>query len=356
MASNSFGKYFKITTWGESHGPAIGVVIDGCPPGLELSENDINEELSKRSPGKLPYTSPRKEEDKVKILSGTFEGKTTGTPISILIENKSKDSSPYEKIKDIYRPSHANFTYLKKYGIFDYRGNGRASARETATRVAGGAIAKKLLKKHNIEVLAYISSIGNIETNLDKKISFEKLKTIKNNSSIYCPDKIAEKEMLSLLKNIKEKQDSIGGCVKLTTSFLPVGLGNPVYEKLSANMAKAMLTIPGAIAFEIGSGFNATKMKGSQNNDPFILNNNKIETATNNCGGILGGISTGMPLNMKIGFKPTPTIGLPQKTLNIKNEERILNLPPNSKHDTCIAIRATSIVEAMAAIVLVNYL
>jgi chorismate synthase len=356
MASNSFGKFFKITTFGESHGKAIGVIIDGCIPNLPLSKKEIEKELEKRSPGKNFFSSSRKEEDKIEILSGIFKGKTTGAPIAILIENKDKDSASYEKIKDLYRPSHANFTYLQKYGIFDYRGGGRASARETVLRVAAGAIAKKILKKYNIELLAFIHSIGDIE--IENKIldlEFKKLFNLTKKSPLFCPDKTSQNKMLSLLKKIKEEKDSIGGSIRLISTPLIPGLGDPIYEKLSSELAKAFLSIPGCIGLEVGRGFMASRSRGSENNDRFELKNNKVITKTNNSGGILAGISTGMPLDIKIAFKPTSTIEKPQETLNFKNEQKILKID-NFRHDICIAIRACPVVEAMAAIVLLNAL
>ena len=365
MPSNSFGDIFTITTWGESHGDAIGVVIDGCPPNIIILEDEINIELQKRRPGKSSFTSPRNEPDKVKILSGIFNNSSTGAPISLLIENKDKDSTSYDKIKDLYRPSHSNFTYKEKYGHFDYRGAGRASARETAARVAAGYIAKKILKSQDIDILAFVNSIGNIDINLDtdldtdlyldKNKHFEKLKTQKYKSSIFCPDAASEKQMLTLLQKVKNEKDSIGGTVKLITTYLPTGLGDPIYEKLSANLAKAFLSIPGCVGIEIGNGFNSCKLKGSKNNDLFELTCDKIRTKTNNSGGIQAGITNGMPLNITLAFKPTPTIEKEQKTINIQKKEKTLKIS-NFRHDICIAIRACSVVEAMASIVLLNAL
>ena len=353
MASNTFGNIFKITTWGESHGKAIGVIIDGCPAKIQITEDEIQKELEKRRPGKLLFTSPRKEKDHVEIISGVYKNKTTGAPISIIIKNQDIDPSSYDEIKDLYRPSHANFVYLQKYKIYDHRGGGRASARETAARVAAGVLAKKILKKHNIEVLAFVNSIGNIKANI-KSLDIDSLKKKISKSAIYCPDKNAEEKMISLLKKIKEEKDSIGGLVQLISSPLPIGLGNPIYEKLSSNLAKAMLTIPACVGFEIGQGFNASKLKGSENNDLFDVKENKIITKTNNSGGILAGISTGMPLDLKVAFKPPPSVGKSQQTINIKKEKKILKMPKNARHDTCVAIRGCKVVEAMAALVIVD--
>lgn len=352
MSSNSFGDIFRITTWGESCGQAIGVVIDGCPSKVKITEKEINLELEKRRPGKSLFASSRKEEDKAKILSGVFNHFTTAAPISILIQNKDTSLSSYEEIKDLLRPSHANYTYTQKYGIFDYRGGGRASARETAARVAAGAIAKKILKSYHIEILAYVDSIGDISVNFDE-FSLDEIKKLKGKSPLFCPDKAAEKKMLRLLNQIKKEKDSIGGKVKLITSVLPTGLGDPTYEKLSANLAKALFSIPGCVAFEIGKGFSACKSRGSENNDLFEKKEGKICTKTNNCGGILAGISTGMPLDITIGFKPTPTIEKKQETINFKGEKKSFELK-NFRHDICVAPRACAVVEAMVAIVLLN--
>ncbi len=314
MGANSFGKIFRITTWGESHGKAIGVVIDGCPAGLELSDVDVNLELAKRAPGNSPLTSPRKEPDIAEIYSGVFEGKTTGSPISIIIFNQDADSSKYEPMKDLLRPGHANFTYLEKYGIFDYRGGGRASARETACRVAAGAIAKKLLSHFKITITATL-----------KEPSFD------------------------LIEKAKSEGDSIGGIIEIATSALPIGLGDPVYEKLEANLAKAFLSIPASKGFEIGEGFASAKMKGSEHNDLFPLE-------TNHAGGTLGGITTGKPLICRVAFKPASSIALPQATTTLSGSPATLTLPPGSRHDPCVALRALPVCEAMTALVLVDAL
>ena len=355
MASNSFGTIFKITTWGESHGKAIGVVIDGCPSGLEITDSDINEELSIRKPGKSPYTSPRAEIDNAEILSGVFEGKTTGAPISIIIYNKDADSSKYEPIKDLLRPGHANFTYLEKYGIFDYRGGGRSSARETACRVAAGAVAKKLLSFYNIKLASYIKEIGGITSPETDFSDINNLKVQIQKNPIFCPDiPSSEKMMQKIIEAIKD-QDSLGGVVEFVATDLPSGIGDPVYEKLEAHLAKAMLSIPASRGFEIGSGFLASRMKGSEHNDSFALDEKKnIITSTNNAGGTLGGISTGMPLVCRIAFKPTSSIGKPQGTLSTNKEPKSFILPAGSRHDPCVTVRAVPIVEAMGALVLID--
>lgn len=353
MASNSFGKVFKITTWGESHGKAIGVVIDGCPAGLEIEEAEINHELAFRAPGKNPLTSPRKECDCAEILSGVFEGKTTGTPICIMIPNRDVNSSPYEATKQFLRPGHANYTYLEKYGVFDYRGSGRASARETACRVAAGAIAKKILKKMDIELFACIKQIGASQAHFENQ---NELKKKSRESPVFCPCSKASQEMITLLEIAKSQGDSLGGVVEFYTSEIPVGLGDPVYEKLEANLALAMMSLPATKGFEMGSGFEGVKMPGSKHNDLFILDQEKIRTKTNHAGGTLGGISTGMPLIGRVAFKPTSSIQNAQATLSLAKEEATLKLPEGSRHDPCVAIRAVPVVEAMLALVLVDAL
>lgn len=357
MASNSFGTLFRITTWGESHGPAIGVVIDGCPSNLPLSEKDIQSELDRRSPGKSPYTSPRKEDDQVQILSGVFEGVTTGAPISLIIWNKDAKSSSYHPIKDLLRPGHANFTYLAKYGVFDYRGGGRASARETACRVAAGAIAKKILSFFSIETIAYIKEIGGIGFSDIDTSDLPFLKKATQASPIFCPDSSKAASIITLLEKEQKEGDSLGGIVECQTFGLPIGLGDPVYEKLEAILAKGILSIPASKGIEFGEGFHSAKMRGSEHNDCFIKDSTgKIITKTNHAGGTLGGISTGMPLIFKTVFKPPSSIKKEQKTVTLEGIEETLQLPPNSRHDPCIAIRAVPVVEAMTALSLVDAL
>ncbi len=352
MGSNSFGKLFTLTTWGESHGPAIGVVVDGCPAGLPLCEADIASALLRRRPGKSPYTSPRKESDQPKILSGIFEGVTTGAPIAILIPNQDADSTKYEPIKDLLRPGHAHFTFLEKYGIFDYRGGGRASARETAARVAAGAIARKLLEHQGIQLVAYLKTIGPIEAELPQ--DFDLLTKAVSHDALFCPDSEASVKMAQALEKAIEEGDSLGGIVECHCHNLSTGLGDPVYEKLEANLAKAMMSLPATKGFEIGAGFLAARMKGSEHNDLFIMQEGKIATKSNHAGGTLGGISTGMPLIFRVAFKPTSTIRKNQPTLNVEGEERLLELPEGSRHDPCVAIRAVPVVEAMTALVLAD--
>lgn len=354
MASNYFGEIFRITTFGESHGPGIGVVIDGCPAGLKISVEEINEQLALRRPGKL-YTSPRKEEDLVEIFSGLFEGKTTGAPITLLIRNKDANSSQYTAIKDLYRPGHANFTYLEKYGIFDFRGGGRASSRETAARVAAGAVAKKLLLHYKIECTAFVSEIGGISLPLlDLPLKTLREKTYA--SPIFCPDKETEEAIIKKIESVQEEKDSLGG-ILTCIAHLPPGLGDPIYKKLEATLASAMLSLPASKGFEIGSGFQAARLKGSEHNDGFDLDEEgKVIPSTNFAGGTLGGISTGAPLLFRVAFKPTSSIKKPQKTVSLSKEKTIFQLPESGRHDPCVAIRAVPIIEAMTALVLVDAL
>ncbi len=354
MASNFFGQIFRITTFGESHGPAIGVVIDGCPAGLPISKEEIEEDLKRRRPGN-PHTSPRKETDEVEILSGIYQGITTGAPIALLIQNKDANSNAYASIQNLYRPGHANFTYLEKYGIFDDRGGGRASARETAARVAAGSIAKKLLQIHHISCTAFVSQIGNISISLNS-IDLASLQQKTYESPLFCPDPEITLAMQKKLKEIQEENDSIGGIVSCIAK-LPSGLGDPIYQKLEALLGYAMLSIPATKGFEIGSGFSSCTMKGSEHNDLFEIDSQKkITTKTNFAGGTLGGISTGSPLIFRVAFKPTSSIKKPQETLSLDKKKSTLDLGPPARHDPCVAIRGASVVEAMTALVLADAL
>jgi chorismate synthase len=353
MASNSFGNIFKITTWGESHGKAIGVVIDGCPAGLQIDESEINAVLALRAPGRNPYTSPRTEADRAEILSGVFEGITTGAPICIIIPNKDADSSKYEPIKDLLRPGHANYTYLEKYGIFDYRGGGRSSARETVGRVAAGAIAKKFLEYNGIQLIAYIKQIGTVDAVVELNDA-EQIRTLTYQSPVFCPNPQAASAMTALIEKAKVEGDSLGGIIEFIALSVPAGLGDPIYEKLEANLAHAMMSLPATKGFEIGSGFQSVVMPGSEHNDRFTKESGEVQTQTNNAGGTLGGISTGMPIIGRVAFKPTSSIMKPQETLTTGGEQASFNLPCGSRHDPCLAIRAVPIVEAMAALVLAD--
>lgn len=347
MPGNSFGHLFTVTTWGESHGPAAGVVIDGCPAGLKLSEKDIQKDLDRRRVGQSKVASPRDEPDQVKILSGIFNSKTTGTPMLLIIYNKDIDSSKYEKIKDIFRPGHADYTYFAKYGIRDYKGGGRASARETAARVAAGAVAKKILSLENIEISGYTKRIGDIEAK-----SFD-LHEIENNI-VRCPDRLASQKMIDRIMKVKEAGDSIGGIIEIRAIGVPAGLGEPVFDKLDADIAKAMMGIPSVKGVEIGAGFACVSMSGSQNNDEYTIKNGNISTKTNNSGGILGGISNGNDIIVRIAVKPTSSISKPQCTVN-KDGEKV-TLQVEGRHDPCICPRAIPVAESMLALVLADHL
>lgn len=363
MAANAFGNIFKFTTFGESHGKLIGVTIDGCPAGIEISEQEINKVLKLRAPGTNQYTSPRKESDKAEIVAGIFQGETTGAPVTIIIHNKDQAPSQYESIKNLLRPGHANYTYLQKYGIFDYNGGGRASARETAARVAAGVIASKILAKYNIQVLAYLSSVYNIDLNqtqineILQSADFNEINKFKLgiiNSDVFCPDPIAEIKIKNTIEIAKNNGDSLGGIIKFYILNCPTGLGDPVYEKLDARLAFAMLSIPASKGFEIGSGFNSSRMLGSDHNDGFVSDNNKIITTSNNAGGLLGGISTGMPIFGSVAFKPTSSIKKQQITTDLEGKSAKFILPADARHDPCVAIRAVPIVEAMCNLVIAD--
>ncbi len=351
MAGSTIGEIFKVTNWGESHGKAIGVVIDGCPSLMELSENDIQKELDRRKPGQSAITTQRNEEDKVEILSGVFEGKTTGTPISLVIFNKDQKPSAYTEIQKLYRPSHADYTYDAKYGIRDPFGGGRSSARATAGSVAAGAIAKKVLEKANkIEIIAYVKSIKDINAEIDST----KVKSIDVESNVVrCPNIEAAEKMIKLIEETKAKGDSVGGVIECVIRNVPLGLGEPLYDKLSSDLAKAMVSINAAKGFEIGTGFNGTSYYGSEYNDEFSLNKGKVITKTNHSGGIQGGISNGMPIIFRVAFKPTATITKEQHTINKELKE--VNFSGTGRHDPCVLPRAVPIVESMAAIVLCDH-
>ncbi|GAA3789116.1 chorismate synthase [Corallibacter vietnamensis] len=345
MAGNSFGKLFKLTTFGESHGAAIGGVIDGCPPGLELDFDAIQNELDRRKPGQSEIVTQRKEPDTVEFLSGIFEGKTTGTPIGFNIRNTNQKSKDYAHIKDVYRPSHADYTYDKKYGIRDYRGGGRSSARETACRVVAGAIAKQLLA--SVSINAYTSSVGDIF--LEKP--YQALDFSKTESNIVrCPDPEVAEKMIQRIKIIRKEGDTIGGTITCVLQNVPVGLGEPVFDKLHADLGKAMLSINAVKGFEYGSGFCGAKMKGSEHNDLF---NQDGTTKTNLSGGIQGGISNGMDIYFRVAFKPVATVIQKQDALD--NAGNIVEMQGKGRHDPCVVPRAIPIVEAMAALVLADY-
>ncbi|MDR6301624.1 chorismate synthase [Mesonia maritima] len=345
MAGNSFGNIFKLTTYGESHGNSIGGILEGCPANLNLNLEAIQKELDRRKPGQSSIVTQRKESDTVEFLSGIFEGKTTGTPIAFQIKNKDQKSKDYSHIKEIYRPSHADFTYDKKYGHRDYRGGGRSSARETACRVVAGAIAKQLLQ--DIQIIGFVSSVG--EISLEQ--SFEKLdfKSIEENI-VRCPDPEMATTMENYIKSIRKEGDTVGGTVTCIIKNVPMGLGEPVFDKLHAQLGKAMLSINAVKGFEYGSGFEGTKMRGSEHNDRFLENE---QTQTNFSGGIQGGISNGMDIYFKVAFKPVATLMQKQTTIN-KDAEKV-EMQGKGRHDPCVVPRAVPIVEAMAALVLADF-
>ena len=351
MAGNTFGKIFRVTTFGESHGPSIGAIIDGCPAGLEVDLDFIQKEMARRRPGQSKIVTQRKEADFVELLSGVFEGVTTGTPIGILIKNKDARSKDYSHIKNKFRPSHADFTFTEKYGIRDYRGGGRSSARETACRVAAGAIAKMFLKKNGIEINAYVSQVGSVV--LEK--SHEGIDFSKTESNVVrCPDSATAKKMENLIKKIKKDGDTIGGTISCVVKNCPTGLGEPVFDKLHADLAKAIVSINACKGFEIGSGFNASQMLGSAHNDFFEKAEGKIITKTNYSGGIQGGISNGMPIYFRAAFKPVATILTKQKSIDDSGDE--IKIEGKGRHDPCVVPRAVPIVEAMTALVLADHL
>ncbi len=351
MAGNSFGHLFRISTFGESHGGAVGVVLDGCPPGIEISEEEIQVELDRRKPGQSSITTPRKEADKIKILSGFFEGKTTGTPILMIAYNEEFESDDYLELKDAYRPSHADFTYEAKYGFRDWRGSGRASARETLARVAAGAIAKKYLKqKLGIEFISYVDQVGNIKADID--LNLVTAEQIESNI-IRCPDPKTAEQMIKLVETVRDEGDSIGGVITGVIKNVPVGLGEPVFDKLNADLGKAMLSINAVKGFEIGSGFEGTKLKGSQHNDSFYIKEGAVRTKTNYSGGVVGGISNGETIYFRVAFKPVSTIKKEQQTVT-KNKEEI-TLKAAGRHDPCVLPRAVPIVDAMAALVIIDH-
>ncbi|MEL0009541.1 MAG: chorismate synthase [Flammeovirgaceae bacterium] len=347
--SNSFGKIFKISTFGESHGKAIGVIIDGCPSGVEINEKDIQIELDRRKPGQSKITTQRKENDSVEILSGVFNGKTTGSPISLFIKNKDQKSSDYDHISTIFRPSHADYTYHKKYKNRDHRGGGRSSARETANWVAAGAIGKKILEGLGIKINAYVSKVGKIEMGSN----YKKL-NLKNTESniVRCPDEKFAKQFISLIDEARKNRDTIGGVITCVITGCPVGIGEPIFGKLHAELGKAMLSINAVKGFEYGSGFKGSEMKGSEHNDQFEIKDDKIKTKSNHSGGIQGGISNGEDIYFNVAFKPVSTIMKDQNSIDSENKTVVVK--GKGRHDPCVVPRAVPIVESMAANVLVD--
>ena len=349
MAGNSIGNHFRITTFGESHGRAIGVVIDGVRPGLQIDTDYIQKELDSRRPGQSKVTTARKESDQVEIMSGVFEGKTTGTPICMVIWNKDQQSKAYEKIKDMFRPGHAGYTYLAKYGISDYRGGGRSSGRETASRVAAGAVAKSLLAKRGIEIYAYTKEAGGIRA---KTIDLTEIE----NNSLRCPDPVAAKKMERKVLKVKNEGDSVGGIVEIVVKNPPVGLGEPVFDKLEADLAKALMSIGAIKGFEVGNGFEAARLNGSQNNDPMFFDkqSNRVRTRTNNAGGIAGGISNGEDIIVRIAVKPPSSIIKEQETVTTDGKSAKISV--EGRHDPCICPRVVPVAESMVALTLLDHL
>lgn len=347
---NTYGTIFRITTFGESHGKAIGVTIDGCPSGLEIDENFIQKELDRRKPGQSKITTQRKEGDKAEILSGVFDGKSTGTPIAIVIYNEDQKSKDYSHIAEKFRPSHADYTYQEKYGNRDYRGGGRSSARETAARVAAGAIAKLFLNHIGVEIIAYVSQAGNIKL----QNSYAELDlSMTENNIVRCPDEQVANKMIELIDQTRKNQDTIGGVVTCVIKGTPVGLGEPVFDKLHAELGKAMLSINAVKGFEYGSGFDGVKMLGSEHNDIFENQDGKIVTKTNHSGGIQGGISNGQDIYFNVAFKPVATIMKDQDSIDKDGNKTIVS--GKGRHDPCVVPRAVPIVEAMAALVIADF-
>ena len=347
--SNTFGTIFKVTTFGESHGKAVGGIVNGFPAGIEVDEDFIQKELDRRRPGQSAITTPRDESDRIEFLSGIYEGKSMGTPVAFLIWNKDQHSADYQKLKEVFRPSHADYTYTAKYGIRDHRGGGRSSARETIARVAGGAMAKLVLQKLGVTIQAYTSQAGNIV--LEKSYSELDLSLTENNA-IRCPDPGTAERMIELVKQVKAEGDTIGGVISCVIKGTPAGLGEPVFGKLHAELAKAMLSINAAKGFDYGMGFAGTTLKGSEANDPFISSEGTIRTKSNYSGGIQGGISNSEDIYFRVAFKPVPTILQEQQTVNSKKEN--VTFHAQGRHDPCVLPRAVPVVEAMAAMVLLD--
>ena len=347
MAGNSFGQLFKISTFGESHGAAIGVVIDGVPPHLPLTEADIQKDLDRRRPGQSKITTQRQEGDKAEILSGVFEGKTTGAPLAILIRNEDQRSKDYDNIKNVFRPGHADFSYIAKYGIRDYRGGGRSSGRETASRVAAGAIAKKLLAKHNIQIIVYTASVGDIYA---KNINFNAIEE----NIVRTADRQAAEAMIAKIEEVRKNGDSIGAVLQCIIKGVPAGLGDPCFDKLNARLAHALMSIATVKGIEFGDGFGVSQMLGSANNDRFVVKGDHIGTATNHAGGIMGGISTGEDITIRMALKPPSSITQMQKSLNEHKEE--VDVQVKGRHDPCLAPRVVPVAEAMIALTILDCL
>jgi chorismate synthase len=351
MAGNSIGQLFRVTTAGESHGIGNVVIVDGVPSGLMLELDDIKKDLRRRRPGQSEITTQRNEIDFPEILSGVFNGRTTGTPIAILIRNQDQKSRDYSEIKDKFRPGHADFTYDKKYGFRDYRGGGRSSSRETVSRVAAGAIAKKLLSEFGVRIIGYVKQVGNIVATVNNPDKITEAQVESN--IVRCPDKNAAGKMIDFIEKIKKENDSIGGIAEIIATGVPAGWGEPVFDKLKADIARAIASIPAVMGIEFGAGFNVATLKGSENNDLFIFKDKKIKTVTNQHGGMLGGISTGMPLIIRCAVKPPSSIPKEQKT--VTKDGKSTEISTKGRHDPCILPRFVPIAEAMLAIILADH-
>jgi chorismate synthase len=355
---NSFGKLFTISTWGESHGPAVGVAIDGCPPGLPIAVEEIQAELDRRRPGQSDIVTPRKEDDRVEILSGVFEGRTTGLPLALLVRSTDARPGAYDEMREKFRPSHADYTYQAKFGHRDHRGGGRSSARETIGRVAAGAVARKILhlagtaSGRPVEIRAFVSQIHDIAVPAEAMEKFPTLAEVET-TPVRCPHAATAAKMIELIKAVRAEGDSVGGVVTCRVRGVPVGLGEPVFDRLEADLAKAMLSLPATKGFEIGSGFAGARLKGSQHNDAFVRRDGRVQTATNRSGGVQGGISNGEEIYFRVAFKPTATILQPQKTVDVRGVET--ELAARGRHDPCVVPRAVVIVEAMTALVLIDH-
>ena len=348
---NTFGRLFRVTTFGESHGIGVGATVDGCPPRMELSEKDLQPQLSRRRPGQSDLSTPRDEKDSVTILAGTENGRTLGTPIALLVRNADQRPEDYGEVTDIPRPSHADFTYMQKYGIHASSGGGRSSARETIGRVAAGAIAEKFLReKFGVEIVAWVRAAGTVDAGDLTARTITRADV--DRTPVRCPDLKSAEKVMALIRDVRDRKDSIGGIVTCVCRNVPAGWGEPVFDKLEAMLAHAMLSIPATKGFEIGSGFSGSAMNGSVHNDPFILKGKKLGTAANRSGGVQGGISNGEPIVINVAFKPPATIGLPQKTCDKAGRETVLEA--KGRHDPCVVPRAVPIVESMAALVLAD--
>jgi chorismate synthase len=350
---NTFGHLFRITTWGESHGGGVGVVVDGCPSRLPLTEADVQVDLDRRRPGQSKIVTPRKETDACQILSGTFEGKTLGTPISIWVRNEDQRPEAYSEMETLYRPSHADYTYQAKYGIRNWQGGGRASARETIGRVAGGAVAWKALKQFvpDLEIVAFVSQVHELEAKMPlEKVSYAEVES----NIVRWPDAADAERVVALIEKVRSEGDSVGGVVTCVVRNAPAGLGEPVFDKLEADLARAMMSLPASKGFEIGSGFSGTRLRGSDHNDAFVNEGGKVRTATNRSGGVQGGISNGEPIVFRVAFKPTATIAQAQQTVSVTGQAA--ELKARGRHDPCVLPRAVPMVEAMARLVLVDHL